>query len=181
MERSAGNGRRLHGAALIGLFCAFGFACGDDRRRDPVVGTDGGSGLDAGTDPGGSTVAGTITLPSDASGRCAMVAVDTDTTGSNGPALGADGAPLVVALLVEGASVPFSIDDVPAGSYFLWGYVDADASATSPPADCEVMGGPNSGDLLGYWDTGLGPPSAPNVTIPHAGGVSFDFELGVFP
>ena len=52
---------------------------------------------------------------------------------------------------------------------------------SNPPASCELTGGPNRGDHLGYFATGLIAPGAPNVTVPHAAAARFDFTLGVFP
>lgn len=130
---------------------------------------------------GETTVAGTITLPADATGRCLMVALDNDTTGSNGVARRTDGGEALSYQMVTGASAAFSLDRVPAGTYFLWGYVDVDRSVSNPPASCELTGGPNRGDHLGYFATGLIPPGAPNVTVPHAAAARFDFALGVFP
>jgi len=127
-----------------------------------------------------TTVSGTITLPTDAKGRCAMIAVDDDTTGANGSARRGDGTYLLSYQVVTGSSISFAIDRVPAGTYYLWAYVDTDSSSSDPSGGCEIMGAPSSGDFLGYFDTGIAEPAAPNVTVPHAGG-SFDFTLGVYP
>jgi hypothetical protein len=109
-----------------------------------------------------------------------MVALDDDTTGSNGSARRDDGSYLLAYQVVAGRSVTFSFETVPAGEYFLWAFVDTDSSASSPPGDCEMQGGPNSGDHLGYFGTGLSAPGKPNVVVPGSA-AAYDFELGVFP
>ncbi len=163
---------RLGGAGvlLVGLLAA----CGGDRGggdSDPA---------DGGPNAAGS-VSGTIALPEDVTEVCAMVALDTDVTGANGTAEREDGSPIVLLTLVSGASLDFTLSDVPPGAYFLWGYVDTDASVSQPPGDCEIAGGPASGDFLGWYDAGLAEPAAANVEIPHAAEAAFDFPLGVFP
>ena len=156
-----------------------------------LAGCGGGDGSGAGgpsgstqADGGGSTtgakVAGTVSLPVAVTARCAMVALDNDTSGSNGAAPGANGRELIEVHSVTGTTVSFAFDAVPAGNYFLWGYVDADGSVSAPP-QCDITGGPNTGDHLGYYATGLAEPGAPNVGVPHADGVTFDFQIGVFP
>jgi hypothetical protein len=82
--------------------------------------------------------------------------------------------------LVAGRTVTFSFEDVPAGAYFLWAYVDMDSSASRPPADCEIRGAPNKGDHLGYYGTGVSPPGSPNVRVPGTGS-TYDVQLGVIP
>ena len=109
-----------------------------------------------------------------------MVALDDDTTGSNGTARRGDGSYLLSYQLVAGPSVTFSFESVPAGEYFLWAFVDADSSASKPPQDCEIQGPPNSGDHLGYFGTGISEPATPNVRVPGSAS-AYDFELGVFP
>ena len=163
--------------AFVAVLGLLGASCG---------GGDGeGGAVDLGGDGGGASgdtaVTGTISLPSDATNRCAMVALDFDTTGSNGVAEGAQGSELALFPLVAGTTVEFAFDAVPAGTYFLWGYVDADASASDPQGNCEIQAGPNGGDHLGYFDTGLGRPGSANVQVPHARGMTFDFQLGVLP
>ena len=110
-----------------------------------------------------------------------MVAVDDDTTGSNSSARRPDGSYLLSYHLVSGTTQDFSIDNVPAGTYFLWAFVDTDSSSSDPTGTCELTGGPGSGDFLGYFDTGLQPPATANVTAPAAPGQKFDFTVGVFP
>jgi hypothetical protein len=122
-----------------------------------------------------------VILFGDATGRCAMVAVDSDTTGSNGAARRADGSEILAYHLVAGSEWTFSFTGVPEGAYYLWGYVDVDGSASNPTGGCEITDRPGSGDYFGYFGTGLGPPAAANVHVPHAGGISFVFPLSTVP
>jgi len=149
-------------------------ACGGGSGGGGSGPTDGGSSSEG-------SVEGTIALPADVTDVCAMIALDTDTTGSNGVALRDDGSPIAIRPLASGGSLDFELSDVPAGSYFLWGYVDTDASVSSPPDDCEIAGGPATGDFLGWYDGGLAEPAVANVEVPHAADAVFDFPLGVFP
>jgi len=166
------------GVWFMAALGALALSCGSDAAPASVVDS-GGADADVGTT--GTSVAGTVTLPAAITGRCVMIAIDDDTTGSNGSARRADGSYLLTYMVVTGTSVSFSFDRVPAGSYFLWAFVDADASSSKPPSDCEITGGPGSGDHLGYYGTGLTPPAGANVSVPAAGGAKFDFKLGVFP
>jgi hypothetical protein len=144
------------------------FGCGGSDGSNTAGGTD-------------VTVVGTITLPADATGTCAMVAVDDDTTGANSSARRTDGSYLLSYELVSSTTLTFAFDQVPTGNYYVWGFVDTDGSSSDPNGDCEMMGGPASGDHFGYYPTGLLEPSAPNVTVPHADGLTYEFTLGVFP
>ncbi len=128
-----------------------------------------------------SLVSGSVTLPADASGTCAMIALDDDASGSNSVARRADGSYLASFEMISGSSIGFSFGDAPVGSYYLWAYIDVDSSASDPTGDCEITGAPTSGDHFGYYDTGLSEPSSANVRVPHAEGSSFDFQLGVVP
>jgi len=69
-----------------------------------------------------------------------------------------------------GTSLPYAIATVPAGTYFILGFVDVDSS-----------GGVSStpGDFAGwYGHTGDGnPPAAPNAVVPDTGSATFDFTL----
>ena len=187
-----GGSRRFQGALVVVGLLALG-ACDDDG----TPGVDGGTmaGMDAAstnmdatttmTDAGpagtSSTVMGTITLPGDATGRCVLIAVDDDTTGANNTPRRLDGTYLLAAQVVNGTTITYAIPNVPAGNYFVWAFVDTDSSSSDPTGTCEPMGGPESGDYLGYYQTGLGAPGMANVTIPQAQGTTHDFSLGVFP
>jgi hypothetical protein len=128
----------------------------------------------------GATVTGTVTLASPVTNRCLMVAIDTDTSGSNLFARRTDGSYLVSYQKVSSATASFSIERVPSGTYYLWAYLDADSSSSSPAGNCEIMGAPTSGDQFGYYNSGLMEPPAPNVQS-TSGTSTFDFQLGVIP
>ena len=168
-------------AIVLMILCDGCSGSGGDTGSHPSAGGDGGITVDAGAPRTSTRVTGRITLPAAVTNRCAMVAVDSDTTGANGSARRGDGSYLLAYVLVNGATLDFDFADVPAGTYYLWGFVDTNASSSSPGTDCEMTGGPNSGDDLGYFDTGLAPPGGTNVTVPHDEGRTFPFTLGVFP
>jgi hypothetical protein len=171
--------RRILAASGLLLLVLFGAGCSSDKSA-PGAGADGG-GAEGGGSSGPSTVAGTITLPADATGRCAMIAIDDDATPENGTARRPDGSYLATFQLVSGKSVAFSFDRIPGGAYYLWAYVDVDASASSPPGNCEIDGAPTSGDQFAYYGgAGMSRPSAPNVAVPPAAS-AYDFALSAIP
>ena len=116
---------------------------------------------------GRATVVGTLTLPAATIGRPYSVRI-----------LTAAGSPTVAPVreatgtTANTTTLPYSIADVPAGTYFILAFVDVDAS-----------GGQSStpGDQAGwYGHTGDGnPPPNPNAAVPPAGTVRFDFSLVV--
>jgi hypothetical protein len=140
-----------------------------------------GGGNDDDGAPAESVVVGSVSLPEDGGGSCAVIALDDDASGSNSVARRADGGYLVSFRVISGQSASFSFDDVPARSYYLWAFVDIDSSDSDPSGSCEITGAPTPGDHFGYYDTGLSPPSGPRVSIPHAEGLTFDFDLAVLP
>ena len=170
------------GACLLAACSSGGGGSGPVGDAGPSDATDASTETpgDTTSNPG-ITIAGTVTLPADATGRCAMIAIDDNTSGSDSSARRPDGSYLLVHQKVTGKSIAFSIERVPNGTYYLWAYVDVDSSSSSPAGDCEIKGAPNRGDHLGYFDTELSPPATPNVTVPHRGTARFDFRLGAFP
>jgi hypothetical protein len=131
-------------------------ACGEES----TPGRDSGAG-DAGT---AATVVGTLALPAATSGKPYSVRI-----------LRVPGAVPVgeaTGTTAGGTTLSYTIPAVPAGSYFLLGFVDVDGS-----------GGQSStpGDQAGwYGHTGDGnPPSVPNAVVPASGTVRFDFSLVV--
>lgn len=130
-----------------------------------------GSGSSGTGDPGptdageGATVTGTLTLPGVAADKPWSVRLY-DSVGVAGaaPASEASGR------TGDGTTVAYSMNDVPAGSFFLLGFVDVDESGGFSST---------SGDYTGwYGHTGDGnPPAEPNVVVPESGTVSFEFTL----
>ena len=115
----------------------------------------------------------TATLPMTVTDRCVLIAVDNDNTGQNG-------APVSETRAITGSSFTFSYASVAAGSYFVWAFVDANSSGSSPATGCAFTDGPDVGDLLGYnGGAAGGPPGGANVTVPHADGESYDIDLAV--
>jgi hypothetical protein len=126
------------------------------------AGCDGSSG----NTPAAATVAGTLTLPGTATAPY-FVRLQT-MTGAATPAAETTGT-------TNGTTtLPYSIPDVPAGTYFVLAGVDVDRS-----------GGNSStpGDYRGwYGHNGDGnPPTAANVTVPASGTVTIDYSLVVAP
>ncbi|MGD9214068.1 MAG: hypothetical protein PVJ84_04610, partial [Desulfobacteraceae bacterium] len=109
----------------------------------------------------GATITGMLTLPAEANGREYMVIVDTDTDGDNG----------FVASTIDtcgtGLTVDYSINAVPAGTYYIYALVLV-VSETAPPQD---------GDYIGFYGTGIDPPAVPNAFVPLTGTVAFDITL----
>jgi uncharacterized protein (DUF2141 family) len=113
----------------------------------------------------GANVAGTLTLPTAAARKPYAVMIFT--------AAGAPGATPVAQTMGTtgtGTNVPYAIANVPAGTYFVLGFVDVDGS-----------GGTSStpGDFAGwYGHNGDGnPPPAANAVVPASGSARFDFSL----
>ena len=122
------------------------------------------SGGDADGDDG-ATVGGTLTLPGTATGKPYSVRLFTtagrmtltstaETTGST----------------TGNALLPYSIAHVPAGTYFILGFVDVDGSGGTASTP---------GDYAGWYghDGNGNPPPAASAIVPSAGVVTFDFGL----
>ena len=132
-----------------------------------VAGCGGGSAatVDGGDTAAAPRVSGTLTLPSESPGKPWSVKLFTmdgrATQTATAETSGTTGA---------GTSLPYAIATVPAGTYFVLGFVDVDSS-----------GGVSStpGDFAGwYGHTGDGnPPAAPNAVVPDTGSATFDFTL----
>ena len=112
----------------------------------------------------GATVVGTLTLPAASSAAKGMVSLFTTLPpGGTSVASGALST-------TGGASVDYGVLAVPAGTYFILGFVDVDGSrgTSSTP-----------GDYAGwYGHNGDGnPPAIATAVVPATGTVRFDFGL----
>lgn len=113
----------------------------------------------------GGNVIGTLTLPGSppqgAKGTVALFTAlpptGTEVTGSEFSATGS-------------TSVDYQIMGVPAGTYFILGFIDVDGSGGSSSTP---------GDYAGWYghDGDGNPPSAANAVVPDSGTVRFDFDL----
>jgi len=112
-----------------------------------------------------ATVNGTLTLPADASGKAYIIAVDTDTEGSNSYIAA------TVGTCSSGTTVNYSINAVPEGIYYVWAVVRLVSAQDSPAA---------YGDYIGFYGTGLDPPVSVNATVPDSGTVTFDITLSLW-
>jgi hypothetical protein len=145
--------------------CSDPFSCGPTLicGKDPAKGAictqappDGGT--------TGATVVGTLMLPGSARGAKGTVALFS-TLPPGGAAVAESG------FVTNGnPSMDYQVVAVPAGTYFILGFVDVDGS-----------GGTSStpGDYAGwYGHNGDGnPPPAANAVVPDSGTVRFDFSL----
>ena len=124
------------------------------------------SGSDAGSDvTTGATVVGTLTLPGTASGKHYEVRI---VTAPGSAAL----TPVATAsgTTTGSMSLTYSIPNVPAGTYFILGFVDVNG-----------LGGTSStpGDYAGWYgeDSSGNPPAQADATVTASGTVTFDFNL----
>jgi len=128
----------------------------------------GGCGDSANGATGPATITGTLTLPGTASGASAFARV------IDSIATAASPIAETTATTTGATTLDYAITQVPAGTYFLLGFVDVDGS-----------GGTSSttGDYRGWFGhTGDGnPPAVANVVVPASGTVTFDFSLIIAP
>jgi hypothetical protein len=110
-------------------------------------------------------VSGTLTLPGTASGKPYSVKLFTMDGRANLTATAETSG-----TTTGNTSLPYAIATVPAGTYFILGFVDVDSSGGTASTP---------GDYAGwYGHTGDGnPPAAANAVVPASGSVTFDFSL----
>ncbi len=112
-----------------------------------------------------ATVIGTLFLPAEANGKEYVVIVDNDTDGDNG------WIAATVGTCGSGTTVSYSINDVPAGTYYVYAVVrivsDHDSSALP-------------GDYIGFYGTGSDPPAQANAVVPSSGTVILDITLSIW-
>jgi hypothetical protein len=109
---------------------------------------------------------GTLTLPAASQGAKGKVALYA-TLPPAGSAVAESGISTTGSL-----SLDYSVPSVPAGTYFILGFIDIDGSGgtSSTPGD----------DTGWYGHNGDGnPPAAANAVVPDTGTVRFDFSLVV--
>jgi hypothetical protein len=152
------------------LVCALFMGC--DSAAQTASNPEGGAldgsasdGTGAGDAQPGAIVMGTLTVPGATTGKPWSVRV------VDAPASAATAPVAVTTGLTSGSDrIEYTISGVPAGTYYVLGFVDVDASGGS---------GSTPGDFAGwYGHTGDGnPPPARNAVVPAAGTVRFDFSL----
>jgi hypothetical protein len=108
-----------------------------------------------------ANIEGTLFLPAVQIGNTFVVLVDTDTNGGNGEIKSVTGT------CGNSTSVSYQIDSIPSGTYYLYAAVYVVSSS----------GEPTTGDYLGYYDTGLTEPPAPNAVVPDSGTVTYNISL----
>jgi hypothetical protein len=117
----------------------------------------------------GATIVGTITLPGDATGKKYYVIVGPNLTG---------GSVSATTGTVTGSSIPYSLPNVPAGTYYLYSNVDMTGHWGSASG-----GNTASGDYICvYGATSIFTyPSAPNFSVPSTGTVTGNWSAFVAP
>jgi hypothetical protein len=111
---------------------------------------------------GSTTVTGTITLPTSVVDKPYYVIIDTNTNGG-------DGYVAADAGVVTGDTINYTLQGVPAGTYFVYAVV-----YNAPPGN----NGPQGGDYLGFYGNST---SSANVTVPATGTVpGIDVTLSTF-
>lgn len=113
-------------------------------------------------------VVGTLTLPGTAAAKPYTVKIFTMAGVPGTPVAETSGSTSGTQTLT------YAIPHVPAGQYFVLGFVDVDASGGSSST---------TGDYRGwYGHTGDGnPPRSPNAVVPESGTARFDFSLVLAP
>ncbi|MFC1877976.1 right-handed parallel beta-helix repeat-containing protein [Thermodesulfobacteriota bacterium] len=112
-----------------------------------------------------ATVNGTLTLPAEAIGKEYIVIVDNDTEGDNG------WINATVGTCGSGTTVEYSITDVLAGTYYIYSVVRIVSTHDSPA---------EYGDYIGFYGTGINPPTNANAVIPSSGSVILDITLSLW-
>jgi len=164
------GGQKCRAFLKEGDVCSDPFSCGPTLAclkglaKDSVCGQPSDAGV-AGTDGGAvATVIGTLTLPATSQAAKGMVSFFT-TLPPGGTSVASSGFSTT-----GGASIDYEVLAVPAGTYFILGFVDVNGS-----------GGTSStpGDYAGwYGHNGDGnPPSMATAVVPATGTVRFDFSL----
>jgi uncharacterized protein (DUF2141 family) len=113
----------------------------------------------------GATVTGTVTLSGSVMGKKWFVAIDSDMIGDNGWIADITGT-------VTGDTFTYTIQDVPAGTYYLYTVVDVANTWGTEPA-----GAAASGDYIAFYGTDL---TAPNFTVPSSGVITANLTTAVY-
>lgn len=122
---------------------------------------------DGDNNTGSATVTGNLTLPATAPGKTWLALVDNDLNGDNGYIKLASGT------CSSGTDIGYSINNVPAGMFYIYAVVFVISDGSS---------GPQTGDYIGIYGGSLtSPPSNANADVPSTGTVTFDITLGVMP
>lgn len=118
---------------------------------------------------GSTTITGTVSLPAGVTVKNAKwyVGIDTDTDGSNGNTANMYG-------IMTGNGFTYTLEKVPAGTYYLYTVIDADHSWTRT-----TFAGPvAAGDYWAYY--GGAPTPAPNFTVPASGSLTENMTTQLF-
>ena len=118
---------------------------------------------DDATGPSGVTVQGTLNLPSAAAGKIWGVLIDNDLNGDNGY------VQLGMGTCGTGLTVPYTINNVPRGVYYIYAVVFIVGDEDQ---------GPQVGDFIGIYGGQIpdNTPVSPNATV-GTGENKFDIDL----
>jgi len=113
---------------------------------------------------GPASVTGTLQLPGEASGKKWGVLIDDDLNGDNGFIRADSGT------CGSGTTVKYTIDDVAAGTYYIYAVVFVASDGRK---------GPQGGDYLGIYGGSFPDdvPGAPNAVVPSSGTATFNINL----
>ena len=116
------------------------------------------------TDTTPASITGTLTLPAEANGKEYWVLIDNDTDGDNGY------VNATIGTCGSGTTVDYTINNVNAGTYYVYAGVRVVSAHDSPP---------QSGDYFGFYGTGSDLPDEANADVPSSGTVTFDITLSI--
>ena len=138
-------------AALVAVVAG----CSGNKKNQSVVGPPVVTGV----------IAGTITLPGTTANELLWIAVDNDSTDTNGY------VKYDTMTTTDAITFDYVIDSVPIDDYYVYGGVLIGHTDMPPRTD----------DLFGYYDTGLTPPPDQNVTVVANDTVIVSFSVSKLP
>ena len=146
---------RLPAALAVAVLAAAIVGCSNTNKNKTDVGPPATMGA----------ISGTITLPGTTPNQLLWIAVDEDSSYTNGY------IKYDTMTTSDLLTFDYVIDNVPIGDYFVYGGVLVGHTDMPPRTD----------DLLGYYDTGLTPPSNPNVGVTANDTIDASFSVSEIP
>jgi hypothetical protein len=111
-------------------------------------------------------ITGTLYLPAEAPGKTFVVAFDDNIDADDGF------IKIEAGTCGDDTIQEYAIDEMPAGTYYLYAVVWVTGPAFSTP---------QPGDYVGYYGTEGTIPLEPNASVPESGSKEFDITLIVLP
>ncbi len=112
---------------------------------------------------GNTTITGILNLPEEVQDRFYFILIDDDTNAENKAIV------IIIGKISKGKSINYKINNVPAGSYFIYAIVKKNRE-----------GPPEKDDYIGFYMTTKQFPREPNCIIPISGTVNFDINMRKF-